>query len=275
MSTNFPKIMGIKIRRLNVSDLKPHPRNPRKHPEKGTAQWDTLVASLKYDYFDPLVWNVRNGMLVSGHLRTKVMISEGVEEVDVVEVDYDETVHLARLFAANKSIGEDDEEIRKEIFTELYALKDFNPSMAGYTFQEFKDLAFDVVIDPATLSGSRSDVKPAPAGPRDSAKLDSLISTCQQPAIIVGKGQTWRLGRHFLTCCSLLTGRFEQRLCDLRAEHEGTTTKVLFVPCPDPYAALIESEDVICYFVQPDQFVASHMATNFVRVHPDLLCAQV
>lgn len=99
----------LKIKTLTLAKLKPHPQNPRHHPEPGSPEWDTLKKSLEHDYFDPLVWNQRNGCLVSGHLRTKVMEELGVKKADVVVVDYDEPTHVARMIAANRQVGIDNE----------------------------------------------------------------------------------------------------------------------------------------------------------------------
>lgn len=85
----FPKIVGLKVVRKRLTDLLFHPENPRIHPPKGTPEWNTLRESLLDDYFDPIIWNRRNGMLVGGHYRVKIFQDEGVQEVDVVEVDYD------------------------------------------------------------------------------------------------------------------------------------------------------------------------------------------
>lgn len=46
---------SLTIEARNLTDLKPHPKNPRKHPEPGSKAWATLESSMKHDYFDPLV----------------------------------------------------------------------------------------------------------------------------------------------------------------------------------------------------------------------------
>ena len=109
----------LTIERLPLSDMKPHPRNPRIHPDPGTPAWETLKRSLAQDYFDPIVWNRRNGLLVSGHLRVKVMLAEGYTHADAVVKDYSDEQHLARLIAANKTIGEDNMPALKDILQEL------------------------------------------------------------------------------------------------------------------------------------------------------------
>ena len=77
------RVAAIEIRRLPLEELKPHPRNPRVHPKVNSPLWIVMRKSLEVDYFNPLIWNRRNGCLVSGHLRLKVLIEMGFTHVDV------------------------------------------------------------------------------------------------------------------------------------------------------------------------------------------------
>ena len=102
------KAAKLIVERKPLADLRPHPNNPRFHPDPGSPDWNALKASLTNDYFDPVVWNKRNRKLVSGHLRVKVLASMGYTAADAVIVDYDERTHVARMIAANRAVGEDD-----------------------------------------------------------------------------------------------------------------------------------------------------------------------
>lgn len=136
------KVAALKLKRMTLSSLKPHPRNDeiRNHPEEGSAEWKTLSRSLDHDYFDPLVYNQRNGYLVSGHLRLKVMLSDGFTHADVSVVDYDEHTHMARMLAANNNLGEADFEGMEIFFEELNMGKDFDMALTGFTeFGNFSD----------------------------------------------------------------------------------------------------------------------------------------
>jgi ParB-like chromosome segregation protein Spo0J len=126
----------VTLKRLSLDVLKPHPRNPRIHPAPGSDKWEAMKASLKHDYFDPLVFNTRNGMLVSGHFRLKVMKEAGYTHADVISVDYDESTHIARMFAANKSAGENDLNLQRELFLELRELDNFDLTLTGFTLDE-------------------------------------------------------------------------------------------------------------------------------------------
>jgi ParB-like chromosome segregation protein Spo0J len=112
----------LTVRTLELAKLLPHPKNPRQHPEPGSPEWEALKASLQHDYFDPLIWNERNGFLVSGHLRTKVLASMGVTKADCVVVDYDEATHVNRMLAANRHSAIWDEGKMQALSAELSSM---------------------------------------------------------------------------------------------------------------------------------------------------------
>jgi hypothetical protein len=130
---------------MNISSLLPHPRNTeiRKHPEPDSAEWRVMVKSLEHDYFDPVVWNERNGFLVSGHLRTKIMVSMGITTLDVVVVDYDESTHIARMLAANKASGTDEVKGMKTFFEELKT-SGFSTDLTGYGAEALANLGINL-----------------------------------------------------------------------------------------------------------------------------------
>ncbi len=129
----------VEIKRIAIDRLKPHPRNPRIHPEPGTPEWDALRASILNTYFDPVVWNKRNGLLVSGHLRLKILRSEGYTHVDASVVDFDEPTHLACMLAANKQQGRDDGVSVLTIIKDV-ELTHLDVGLTGFTAGEIGEL---------------------------------------------------------------------------------------------------------------------------------------
>lgn len=108
-------------REVPVGELKLHPRNPRTHAEPGSPIWEILKRSIEHAYFIPLVWNRRNGYLVSGHFRLKVMIEMGYTHVDVSVVDVDEPTHYAMMIAANRTLGEWEKDMLASLATDIDA----------------------------------------------------------------------------------------------------------------------------------------------------------
>ena len=171
-------VARITIERLPLADVRPHPRNPREHPEPGTEAWEKLKRSLAADYFDPLVWNRRNGLLVSGHLRRKVMLDLGFTHADVVVKDWDEPTHLARMIAANRLAGKDDRTSLETILAEL-DLAGMDLALTALPDATLAKLlpAADVPL-PADLQGTAAATGPAHTQPADVYHLGPHLVMC-------------------------------------------------------------------------------------------------
>lgn len=178
----MPTSMTLNVQRLLLSTMEPHPRNPRVHAEPGSPEWELLKHSLQHDYFDPLVWNSRNGMLVSGHFRRKVMLAEGVVEADAVVVNYDEETHLARMIAANQQAGKDDEPALQSLANEL-SFGGFDMGLTGFTEERLAPL----LEPPLTGDSLEDDAFEVPEDVED-------LPTNVQPGDLIC------LGSHRLVC---------------------------------------------------------------------------
>jgi ParB-like chromosome segregation protein Spo0J len=144
---------SLTVLTLPLDALKPHPENPRRHPTPGSPEWNTLKASLLNEYFDPIVWNQRNGMLVSGHLRTKVLREAGFTEADCVVVDMDEPTHKARMLAANRLTGEDDMQAVKDLLESLDT-GEISTDLTGYSEAAIEALMNQVHQDEPAQDGA-------------------------------------------------------------------------------------------------------------------------
>jgi DNA modification methylase len=177
------RIASIDLRRFRVSDLKPHPKNPRTHPKPGSPLWEVLKRSLDHDLFDPLCWNEANGYLVSGHLRLKVLAELGFTLVDVSVVNYTEELHYARMIAANKPLGDFEEQILKELAGEIEAAS----IDAALACMENKALL--AMLDPPPITD-------------DSDQTENLVSKADelQSKWQVQLGDLFEVGNHRLLC---------------------------------------------------------------------------
>lgn len=127
-----PRHAAVKVQRVLFKETQPHPDNPRVHAPPGSPEYERLKASLASEYFDPLVWNKRNGQMVSGHFRRTILMAEGYASADMVVVDWDEATHKARMIAANKLNGEwNDEALLK--FVALIDKGELDPALTGWT----------------------------------------------------------------------------------------------------------------------------------------------
>lgn len=157
----------------------PHPKNPRKIPKEDSDEIRTLDASLEHDYFDPLIWNKRNRMWVSGHVRAWRMRVKGYTHLDVVVVDYDEDTHLARMLAANAHSGSNDDDKLASLLTSLRKSQ----------------------VDPVLALMASLPETPVPPGEVDAEpqidRAEELNKTWQ-----VKSGDVWQIGPHRLMCGS-------------------------------------------------------------------------
>lgn len=158
----------------------PHPKNPRVIPDADSEEVRTLDASLEHDYFDPLIWNKRNRMWVSGHVRAWRMTALGFTHADVVVVDYDEETHLARMLAANAHSGKNDEDKLDALLASL------------------REASVDPVL---ALLSALPPAPPPPAGDAD-AEPDTDRGAELNKIWQVEPGQVWQIGNHRLMCGS-------------------------------------------------------------------------
>ena len=260
------KIAGLAVERVAISKLKPHPKNPRTHPKLGSPEWNVLEASLKHDYFDPLVWNKRNGMLVSGHLRTKVFKHLGYTQADVVVVDYDENTHLARLIAANKDAGVNDDSRLLELFSNLTS-GGFDLSLTGFTMPEIEGMS-ELPEDETPSTDAAEDDRDRYTS-SEIALITKWFGKGARPTHNAETGQMWRVGDNYLYVGSVLSSYRAYLPFIDRLEQEFPERKVLLVPMPDPIMIGHVDERVACVFIQPSAIAASLALSVTKKIRPN------
>lgn len=81
----------MKIRTLKATDLQAADYNPRKDLQPEDAEYKKLRQSIEnFGYVEPIIWNERTGNVVGGHQRLKILLEQGLEEIECVEVNLDE-----------------------------------------------------------------------------------------------------------------------------------------------------------------------------------------
>jgi len=72
---------NIEVKVMRVDELRPHPKNPRKHKAKGI---DKLVRSIKeFGWTNPVLVS-EEGYVLAGHARLKAARKAGIKEVPVI-----------------------------------------------------------------------------------------------------------------------------------------------------------------------------------------------
>ncbi len=174
----------MEIKRIPVEQINPAPYNPRKDLKPGDPEYEKLRRSIQeFGFVEPLVWNKRTGNLVGGHQRLKVLIEQGVREVEVSVVDLDDQRERALNIALNKISGDWDNEKLKDLLEELDT-GDFDIELTGFTEAEIEDLMTQFHVE------KKADP--------DEFDADAAAEAIAEP--VTKKGMIYALGRHRLMC---------------------------------------------------------------------------
>ena len=96
----------LNMQEVELSWLKPAEYNPRVDLRPGDPEYEKIRKSIEsFTYVDPIIAN-RDGTIIGGHQRYKVLLDLGYESADVVIVDKDKDEEAALNIALNKISGE-------------------------------------------------------------------------------------------------------------------------------------------------------------------------
>lgn len=183
----------MNIEKKKLADLQPADYNPRKDLKPGDADYEKLKRSIEeFGYVDPIIWNERTGRICGGHQRYKILKAQGIEEAEVVIVNFDEEKEKAFNIALNKVNGEWDNDKLALLLTDLDAA-DFDVSLTGFDPDEIEDLL-----------GGETEAK------EDDFDVQAEL---EKPAFSM-QGDIWILGRHRLLCGDSTKADSYERLLD-------------------------------------------------------------
>jgi len=172
---------NMNLQRIPVDYLKPAKYNPRKDLKPGDPAYEKIRRSLKeYGYVDPIIWNEVTGNIVGGHQRYKVLVAEGISEIDCVVVNIENPqAEKALNIALNKAVGEWEPVALADLLAELQ-MNGYDLDATGFDAAEIDDL-FSTVHD-KDVKDDECDIDPDEIKP------------------FVESGDVWTLGRHRLVC---------------------------------------------------------------------------
>ncbi len=126
------------VKNVKIKDLKPHPKNPRVHPDSAL---DKLMKSIGQFGFTNPVLASKDGMILAGHARCKAAQKAGIEEVPVIFLDLEGADADAYLIADNKIQEETswEKETLADLIKELQGL-DYDVSFTGFSPPEIDEL---------------------------------------------------------------------------------------------------------------------------------------
>jgi DNA modification methylase len=167
------------IQKIPIDQINPAAYNPRKDLQPGDPEYEKLKRSMQeFGYVEPIVWNKRTGNIVGGHQRYKILLDMGMQEVDCVVVDLDETKEKALNIALNKISGDWDLPKLKDLLQELDT-GEFDLELTGFDMDEIEDLMTQFHVPEEIIE-------------------DEVPEPPEEP--ITKPGDLWILGRHRLLC---------------------------------------------------------------------------
>lgn len=136
----------LRLEKISVDKLKPHPLNPRVTLTEGMPMYEKLKKSIeKHTYIDPIIWNERTGYIVAGHQRLNVLKDlaekEGVklDKVSVIVVNLSDDDEKTFLLSDNKITGVWDPDKLKTMFEQL--------SEEEYEFTGFDEFEIESLLN--------------------------------------------------------------------------------------------------------------------------------
>jgi len=167
----------MEIKTVKINELKPHPKNPRVHPDSAI---DKLVRSIKeYGWTNPVLVSA-DGYVLAGHARLKAAEKAGISEVPVIYLPLEGAKAEAYLIADNRLQDETDWDYEKlkDLLQELDT-GELDPELTGFDMGEIEDLMTQFHVPGEIIE-------------------DEVPEPPEEP--ITKPGDIWQLGRHRLMC---------------------------------------------------------------------------
>ncbi|WP_093291594.1 site-specific DNA-methyltransferase [Thermoactinomyces sp. DSM 45892] len=176
--------MKVKIQSVSINQINPAKYNPRLDLKSGDPEYEKLKKSIEeFGFVEPLIWNSQTGNLVGGHQRLKVLIEQGVTEVECSIVDLPEDKEKALNIGLNKVGGDWDFEKLARLLDDIQ-LSGLDMDLTGFGEEEVDQI----------LSDFLSDMEPE----EDDFDEEEAIDQIDDP--VTQKGDVWILGNHRLMC---------------------------------------------------------------------------
>ncbi|MDP5274010.1 ImmA/IrrE family metallo-endopeptidase [Chengkuizengella axinellae] len=129
----------MKIQTVPINKINPAPYNPRIDLKPGDVEYEKIKSSIEeFGVLQPLIWNQITGNLVGGHQRFKVLMEQGVKEVECVIVEMDEIKEKAANLALNKVQGHWDQLKLESLLSELDGVIDLD--ITGFNQGELDEI---------------------------------------------------------------------------------------------------------------------------------------
>jgi len=168
----------MKLKTVKITELKPHQKNPRQHPDSAIAK---LTRSIQeFGWTNPVLVS-KDGVVLAGHARLKAAEKAGITEVPVIYLDLEGAKADAYLIADNKTqdLTDWDLPLLKDLLQELDT-GEFDLTVTGFNEDEIEGLMTQFHVPEEGLTD-------------DDEIPENVESVCKP-------GDLWQLGAHRLLC---------------------------------------------------------------------------
>lgn len=136
----------LNMQEVELSWLKPAEYNPRVDLRPGDPEYEKIRKSIEsFTYVDPIIAN-RDGTIIGGHQRYKVLLDLGYESADVVIVDKDKDEEAALNIALNKISGEWDPSKLAKLIGRIDTSR-LDTTVTGFDASEIKKMIGSINTD--------------------------------------------------------------------------------------------------------------------------------
>jgi DNA modification methylase len=197
----------FRIEHLPLADLKPNPRNARRHP---TKQLHQLAASIREFGFNSVVVIDEDGVILVGHGRVEAARLAGLATIPVLRV-----THLSAEQKVGFSLADNKIALNSDWDMEQLTLlwRELSTAELNFDFEVtgFETAEIDLLIDGPTMS-TKAD--PSDIVPETESEAVSRL------------GDLWQLGQHRLICGDACDKAAYAQLMD------GEQARVVFADAP-------------------------------------------
>ena len=150
----------MEIKTVKINELKPHPKNPRVHPDSAI---DKLVRSIKeFGWTNPILVS-KDGYILAGHARLKAAEKAGIEEVPVIYLPLEGAKAEAYMIADNRLQEETswDYEMLANILNDIDA-KGLDVQITGFDTSFIDDMSqvYNAYVDDASEENQKTIICP-------------------------------------------------------------------------------------------------------------------
>jgi len=147
----------MEIKTVKINELKPHPKNPRVHPDSAIEKLERSIK--EFGWTNPILVSA-DGYVLAGHARLKAAEKAGIEEVPVIYLPFEGAKAEAYLIADNRLQDETEWDLPmlKDLLQELDT-GEFDIELTGFDEREIERLMLQfapIDIDDADGDGGQN-----------------------------------------------------------------------------------------------------------------------